>query len=171
MKGLKAVSIAIVLMMVFCGAAMAGRSGQQRGEGFEGKLHGHGGGFMGFKFLKELNLSDTQKTQIANILAKHQEEGKNLFTNLGEAKKNLLELTTADEFNEAAVRQAAQAAASVKEELAVTGAKIFAEIKPVLTTEQLTLLKTRKAEMFEKMKARMTSKHSKLEAWIESHIE
>jgi len=171
MKGLKAVSIAMVLVMVFCGAAMAGRSGQQCGDRAEGKFYGHGGGFMGFKLLKELNLSETQKTQIANVLAKYREEGKNLTDSLAQAKKNVLDLVTADEFNEAAIRQAAQNAASVKEELAVMGAKVFAEIKPLLTAEQLNLLKTRKAEMAEKMKSHAASKRSKLETWIESHIE
>jgi len=44
--------------------------------------------------------------------------------------------------------------------MVVLRAKIFSEIRPILTPEQLEQLKERRAEKVEKMKARMAARES-----------
>ncbi|NIV92360.1 hypothetical protein GWN42_06035, partial [candidate division KSB1 bacterium] len=66
------------------------------------------------------------------------------------------------EFDENEIRNAYRQAAPIKEELLVMGAKMMAEMKAVLTPEQLQLLEERKAERFEEMKNRF-------DRWFENH--
>lgn len=165
MKGFKTVSIALVFVMVFCSASLAGRFGEGR-HGF-----GMGHGFMGFKILKELNLSDEQKAGIAAVILKYRDERRQHIDTLIEARANLADTVLAETFNEADVRQAFEAAAALQEEAAVMRAKIFSEIRPLLTPEQLALITQRKTELFEKIKDRMAFGQSVFDAWLESASE
>jgi protein CpxP len=165
MKGFKTLSIALVFVMFFCSASLAGR--------FRDGQHGFGmgHGFMGFKILEELNLSDAQKAGISEIILKYRDERRQHIDKLIEARKNLSDTVLAETFNEADVRQAFGEAAALQEEAAVIRAKIFSEIRPLLTPEQLALISQRKAELFEKIKDRMAFGQSVFDAWLESYSE
>ncbi|MCP4346476.1 MAG: Spy/CpxP family protein refolding chaperone [Desulfobacterales bacterium] len=168
MRAIKTLSMVLVLVMVFSGMAIAGKGGDDSGRK-RGMKHHRGFG-MGLKALLSLDLSDAQKTEVANILKKYQDDMKTAADKLAEAKNNMGDLIHADEFNEAEIRKAFQAASSIKEELVVLKAKIFSEIKPVLTPEQIETLEERKAKHAEKRKKHMDKRFSKLDSWIESHI-
>ncbi|QTA90467.1 Spy/CpxP family protein refolding chaperone [Desulfonema magnum] len=166
MKAMKTLSMVLVLVMLFSGAAMAGKFGKHH--------HGFGmdGGFMGFRgLIRQLDLSEAQKTEVANVLTKYRDNIRNTADSLAETRGNMNTVMLTEEFNEANLREAFQKAASLQEDFFVLRAKIFSEIKPLLTPEQLELLKQKKAEMTEKMKARMNFRHSKFDAWLESHGE
>lgn len=170
MKGIKTVSIALVLVMIFTGAAVAGGFGRHHGgPGGFGK-HGMGGG-MGLKALMHLDLSETQKAEVAEVFTKYQEDRENVRASVMTARENLFTAVHADEFNEADVRQASKAVAAAMEEGAVLKAKIIAEVKPILTPEQIALLKERRAKKTEKMKEHKASKHSMLENWLKAEHE
>ncbi|MDM8526243.1 Spy/CpxP family protein refolding chaperone [Desulfococcaceae bacterium HSG8] len=161
MKGTKTLSIVLVLVMIFAGTALAG--------GFGG--FGHGGMGKGFRALMGLDLSDAQKTQVANIITKYRDNIRTSVNNLLDAKKHLNDVMLAEEFNEAAVREAFQQIAAAGEELAVLKAKIAVEVRPVLTPDQIAQFREQRAEMTEAVKEHMESKRSKFDAWLESHAE
>ncbi len=168
MRTIKTLSMVLVIVMVFSGMAIAGKNGHDRERGF---MKHHRGFGMGLRALLSLDLSDAQKTEVANILKKYRDDMRNAADKLAEAKKNMGDLIYADEFNEAEIRKAFQAMSPIKEEFVVLKAKIVSEIKPVLTPEQVETLKERKAKGKEKRKERMEKKRSKLDSWIESHSE
>ncbi|HHC24666.1 MAG TPA: periplasmic heavy metal sensor [Desulfobacterales bacterium] len=171
MKGIKTVSIALVLVMIFTGAALAGGFGRHHGGGHGGfGRHGMGGG-MGLKALMHLDLSDTQKAEVAEVFTKYQEDREDVRNSIMTARENLFTAIHADEFSEAGVRQASQAVASVMEEGAVLKAKIVAEVKPILTPEQIALMKERRAKRTEKMKERREFKRSMHENWLQTESE
>ena len=165
MRTIKTLSMVLILVMVFSGMAIAGHG---REHGF---MKHHRGMGYGLRALLSLDLSDAQKTEVANILKKYRDDMRTSADKLAEAKKNMGEMIHADEFNEAEIRKAFQAISPIKEELVVLRAKIISEIKPVLTPEQIETLKERKAERAEKWKGRKGNKRSKLDSWIESHSE
>ena len=171
----KTLCMALVLVMAFSGAAMAGRfggggfgghhgggSGGHHGGGFGGPgecgFRGPGGGFGGG--FRGLNLTDEQKTAVNDVLSKNLDEKTNLMDTLATAKENMGNIIHADEFNEVSVREAFQQMAAALEELAVLKARTFSEIRPILTPEQLEQLKERKAERVTKMKERMAARQS-----------
>ncbi len=149
-QSIQALSITLVCIMMICGVSIAGESkGNHRGRGMEkGK---------GLGMFKGLNLTDEQKTGVSNILSKYQENIKNKRTILSGAREEMAAAISADEFNETNIRKAFQKVASAREELIVIRAKIFSEVKPLLTAEQLASLKERKAKRMERVKAPMDS--------------
>lgn len=118
---------------------------QKRGEfGHRGgRLDGMRG--LGF-FARNLNLNEAQKTQIEQITANYRESAKALHEQqraLGQDKDSAFDNRT---FNEAAVRQAAQARANLQVELEVSRARMMSEIYAVLTPEQKTQLATERQQ-------------------------
>lgn len=156
--------IALIFAVLAAGTALAGRFGKN------GHDFGMGRGFMGLRILKELNLSETQKTDAANILVKYRDEAKTVADTLSAAREKLADTVLADEFNEGAVRLAVRELAAAGEELAVLAAKAVSELRPVLTPEQIEQVKQKRSEIKEKMKERTASRRSKIDKWLESHI-
>ncbi|MDO9263546.1 MAG: Spy/CpxP family protein refolding chaperone [Desulfosalsimonadaceae bacterium] len=99
---------------------------------------GMGGGMMMFK---ELNLSDRQQEQVKAVMDRHQNEMQGLDAKIDAARKSVHEAVHADVFNEQRIRDAHKTLAAEKENMAVLRGKIFSEIRPILTPEQVTQLK------------------------------
>ena len=123
------------LAVALVAASVIGVAQQQGGEGREGKRgrHGSHGGGLG-RFPSELNLTDAQQEQIKQIIARHKESTAPLRERLRAARN-----TDRDEsgtFNEAQVRQAAEARAAAQVELEVASARLRSEMMAVLTPEQ-----------------------------------
>ncbi len=156
--------IALVFAVLAAGTALAGKFGKN------GHDFGMGRGFMGLKILKELHLSEIQKTDAANILIKYRDEAKTAADTLAAAREKLADTVLADEFNEGAVRLAVRDIAAAGEELAVLGAKAVSELRPILTPAQLEQVKQKQSEMKAKMKEHTASRRSKIDKWLESHI-
>lgn len=125
-----------------------------------GKEHGHDGrrggrgGMEGFGFFgHNLNLSDAQKTQLEAITARHREATKNLHEQgraLHQNKSGAFDGT----FNEAAVRQAAQARANLHVEMEVARARMMSEMYAVLTPEQKAQLAAERQQWEQKRQER-----------------
>jgi len=112
---------------------------------------GMGDGMMMFK---HLDLTEQQQDQIKAVMNRHQKEMQELDEKIDAARKSVHEAVRADTFNEQAIRDAQKPLATEMENMAVLRGKIFSEIRPVLTPEQLTQLKETKNRKGEKMKDR-----------------
>ncbi|MDH3964502.1 MAG: Spy/CpxP family protein refolding chaperone [Deltaproteobacteria bacterium] len=151
----KALIAALALTIVFAGAFTVGAMNFGGHSGFTGVM---GSRILGLKTLIQLNLSDSQKSRILSIIEKYENDIESAKNNLREARHNIRAAMQAGEFNENAIRNAHRQAAPIKEELLVLGAKMKAEMKTVLTSEQLQLLEERKAERIERFRDRLDSR-------------
>lgn len=155
----KALTAALVLTIVFTGAYAVDAMHFGKHSGSAGVM---GSRVLGLKTLIQLNLSDSQKSRILSIIEKYENDIESAKNNLREARHNIRAAIQAGEFNENEIRKAYRQAAPIKEELLVMGAKMKAEMKTVLTPEQLQLLEERKAERIEEMRGRF-------DRWFENH--
>ena len=142
MKLSKALIGVLFLTTFFAGAVAveAGRFGR----------HHRPSGMMGseFRTLKaiiQLDLSDSQKSKITSIIEKYENERAGLKESLREARKNLTRVLEAEPADEAQIRSALRREAPIREKLFVQRVKMAAELKTVLSPEQLQLLEQGKA--------------------------
>ncbi len=152
MKFNKALVGVLFLTIFFTGAVAvkAGRFGRHHG------AHGiMGPGFHGLKTLIQLDLSDSQKLKIMSIIEKYENQRASLKESLREARKNLTRVLETEQPDEDQMRSALRRAAPIREELFVLRVKMAAELKTVLTPEQLQLLEQRQAHRTERLKARI----------------
>ena len=101
------------------------------------------------RFIEDLDLSEEQKVQVEAIIDKYEDDKDSLLESLKEAREKVSEVIFAEEFNEAAVRAAIGEVSPIMEELVVLHAKIIAELRTVLTPEQIGYLKGRMEAMKE----------------------
>jgi len=166
MKGRK--SIVAFWVLVYILVAGLGAYAFDTVSGLPGRGHGHHrGGFL--KVLTQLNLTDSQKQEIAGILKQHRDEAQEFRNNLFKARTALMETITATDFNEAAVRKAAGQLAGYGEDLAVLRAKVFAKIKEQLTVEQQETVQRIKADLASRMQKRIAHKIGFLDQWIDEN--
>jgi Spy/CpxP family protein refolding chaperone len=166
MKGRK--SIVAFWVLVYILVAGLGAYAFDTVTGLPGKGHGHHrGGFL--KVLTQLNLTDSQKQEIAGILKQHRDEAQELRNNLFKARTALMEIITATDSNETAVRGTARQVAGYGEELAVLRAKLFARIKEQLTPEQLETVQKIKADLALRMQKRIAHKIGFWDQWIDEN--
>ena len=105
---------------------------QAQGEGFR---HGPGPRDGLGPLARDLNLTDDQKAQIKKITDSSKESNKALFDQLRTLHQNEPDPLSGN-FDEAAVRAAAEARAKVQIELEVSRAKMMSQIAGILTAEQ-----------------------------------
>ncbi|MCB1036605.1 MAG: Spy/CpxP family protein refolding chaperone [Acidobacteria bacterium] len=134
---LAALMVAAVLAPVFLFA------GPGRGGGFG--HHGRHGG-PGFPGLRGLDLSEAQRTQIHEIFSAQREQGEAAREQLHQARQALADQIHAETFDEVAIRQAAQQVSALEENQAVERARLFQQIRQILTPEQLQQLETMKQD-------------------------
>ena len=160
MKQSKTLTMVLVLVVMLVGAVAT------TAEVFPGHHRRGTRGFRlpGLKTFIELDLSDSQKSQVLNILEKYQRPRQDTLDSLLEARKHLATVTHAEEFNEDDVRKAYRKISSMEEELFVLRAKMMTELRAVLNPEQIELLRERRAQRTEKMRNR-------LETWLQNRSE
>lgn len=101
---------------------------------------GHGprhGGFMAGRIAERLELTDQQRERIGEIRDSYSEEARALLENLGAERRELATAIHADPLDESAIRDAASQVARVEADMAVQRARIFSEIRQILTPEQV----------------------------------
>ena len=130
------------------GIAWAGHHGGDKSKGGHHMEKGDGP----IKFLKKLDLTQDQQDQVKVIMNQHQSEKQVLPENTKNAKKALREAIHADTFNEQAIRTASKTLSANMEEMAVFRGKIFAEIRPILTPEQIEKLSKMRTRHHKRMK-------------------
>ena len=90
---------------------------------------------------EELELTQEQEQRIKATLREHKDTLKELIAALHQARSQLRQAIQSPDANESAVRSAATKVAAVEADLAVERMKLYAQINPVLSGEQLQKLK------------------------------
>jgi len=178
MKWNQVLGVALVVTIVLCGAAMVtarGFGSNHRGP-FPNEDFANGdfpkGEPVPLLGLMGLDLSNEQKTQIADILTDHYDALISTFKSLGAAQEGLSAAILAEEFNKNDLLNAIQQLSSIKGELALLRAEITTEVRTeVLSSEQIERLEERALGRMEKMKERMESQISRLDEWVEANSE
>lgn len=97
------------------------------------------------RMLEQLDLTDDQQEQIDRLTADHRSAMKDRRELVRDGRMAMRDLVHAEEFDEAAIREAAMAVAEAEADMAVERARLRHEIHKVLTPEQ----REKAAEMFQ----------------------
>ncbi len=92
-----------------------------------------GRGLTGLKTFIELNLSETQRTEMLRIIDKYQDKRQSTRENLREARENLRNAMKSEKFDEGGVRTAYRQMSSIQEDMLVLGVQMRSELKALLT--------------------------------------
>jgi periplasmic protein CpxP/Spy len=150
-SGALAMAAAILLGVGVAGFAQDGARREWAGGG--GPRHGGPGrgGHGGFvPFLRDLNLSDAQKTQVKQLADSFEESTKALRERLDAQRESEMDGLKDGAFDEAAVRAAAQERASAHVEMEVARARMMSQVYALLTTEQKAQLAERRQQFEQK---------------------
>jgi protein CpxP len=112
-----------------------GRRGGPDGPGFGRMGRGGPGGPFGLP-LRALNLTDAQREQVRVIVEQREAETRAIGERALAAREALHAATTSASFDEGLVRARAAELATVEADLAVTRARVFADVFQILTPEQ-----------------------------------
>lgn len=151
---------------LFCFAILI--SGILTGNGYAFAPPHHRGGCLGLRGLMTLDLSDSQKAEVGGVIDKYREEGKALVDSLFEARENSRAAMQAEPFDEEKVRQAFQQISPILEDLMVLKAKVMAEVRPLLTADQLELLNQQWSQRCERMRHGKRFGESMVDAWLQT---
>jgi Spy/CpxP family protein refolding chaperone len=80
------------------------------------------------------------------IMDKYKEERESLWERMRRARANMRNVIRLEKLDENALRKAFRESSSVREEIFVLGARMRAELKTVLTPEQLKIIKERRSK-------------------------
>ncbi len=143
---------------------------------FGGGHRGHGpeGGFHGMRALMQLDLSADQKHAVSDILKKYEKDQDKARDSVQERRQQMAALMTAEDFNEAAIRQTFQQTSAAMEEAVVLRARMFADIKGILNGDQLEQLAEMQQNREERMAQRKKHREFKravLETWLQTDSE
>lgn len=120
------------------------------------------------ELLGELNLSAEQKGELFAIVMKNRDNRKNAIESVQEIRSQfsnvVLDILNED-FDEEKVRQTYRESTAKMEDFVIAGAKMLAEMKTVLTPEQLEQLQKRLPELLEESHGSFHSRHSMLKSW------
>jgi Spy/CpxP family protein refolding chaperone len=195
MKQIKYISIIMLMVISLISTAAAEKScetGEYMSGHSQGARHkGHGmmdgpglmnrpmkgiGGIT-LKQLMHMDLSDTQKKGVANILLTYRDDNRNMTDQLMKAKKAFFETVSAKNgSDESAVRQSFKQMSAIMEDLVVQKTKIMADLKPILSKEQLKEIaahksgKSDKKDKSKKMKKHHDVHQDMMDTWINTYV-
>jgi Spy/CpxP family protein refolding chaperone len=92
-------------------------------------------------FATEFNLTDQQRQQIQNVMARHRQEIATQWENVWKHRETLHEAVMAQTPNDQAIHQAAESLGKAVGDFAVVAARLKTEISPILTEQQRTALR------------------------------
>ncbi len=118
------------------------RGGGGHGFGDRGQSGPRGEHFLHF-MLRGLDLTDAQKEQIRGLLEQEREGAEDRHTALRDAHQSLHQLATAETYDAAAVKAAAETIGRLSAEMAENRARVGNSIYQVLTPEQRQQLEER----------------------------
>ena len=142
MKSRNALTVTLAALIVFALAFSA--DAKPFGPAFGNREHG--GALAALQTFLALKLTDAQQEQMKSIIAKYQDQGRELKTKMEEARRNTWDVLNAAPLNEGNARNAFRNASTVREEMFILRVKMMAELKSVLTPDQVNLLKERRAQ-------------------------
>jgi Spy/CpxP family protein refolding chaperone len=145
----KVIAVSALALLIAGGSAMVfaqgpGPRGPRGGPGLGGGLP-----------LRELSLTEAQRTQVQQLVEKHREGTRVLMERAQKARAAQRQAVDAIPTNESAIRTAAAAVAEVEADLAVQQAQLQNEIFNLLTPEQQQQLQKVRADREARMKERM----------------
>jgi periplasmic protein CpxP/Spy len=105
-------------------------------QGRPGRGRGGPGGPLGGLPLRELSLTESQREQVRTIVEPREAETRAIGERAMAARRALHAATTSASFDEGLVRARAAELASVEADLAVSRARIYADVFEILTPEQ-----------------------------------
>jgi protein CpxP len=133
---------------------------------------GHrGGGFAGLKMLMQLDLTDSQKTQIRDMLPAYRAEQEVRRDALRDKRQKMRDLIEAERFDEEAVRQAFRATAPLMEDMAVSRAQFMHDLKAVLTPEQVDRFKAKHMNREKHRDEHRRVREAMLDTWLRTPAE
>ncbi|MBM3779602.1 MAG: periplasmic heavy metal sensor [Acidimicrobiia bacterium] len=156
-----ATGAALVLATVLATAVAAqgpgpGRMGRSGGPGGPG---GRGGPGVAGLPLGQLDLTEAQRTQIRDVMTRHQADGRAAADKLRQAREVQREASQAVPLNEGAIRMAASAVADAEADAAIVQARIHNEVFALLTSEQQAKAK----QIADQREARMEQRRKQME--------
>lgn len=146
---------ALLLMAAVVGFAQGGPQqgpGGPRGPRGERDFGERGGGPI--PFLRDLNLTDAQKAQVKQIVDNFEASTKELHQKLRAMRSQEGNVLKDGAFDEAAVRSAAQARASIEVELEVARARMRSQVYAILTPEQKAKIAERRQQFEQRRQQR-----------------
>lgn len=191
-KKIFAVSLVLILSMVLVGAAGAQKEcpmnkkagGHCRGMGPDGPGSmacpgmGNGIGGIGLKQIMSMDLTDAQKTKVANLLAAHRAESRQLADSLTEARQRFFDILDSKKAgDETTVRQAFRQMSEIMEDQVVLKTKLMAELKPVLSKDQLRDLtdfspkNSKDQKSMKQMKNKQDVHRAMMDTWIATYAD
>jgi Spy/CpxP family protein refolding chaperone len=138
--------LAVVLLLAVLGAIAVSqtvRRAHMRGDGMMGGAMFGDPGFGGFMLghlARRLELTDTQRAQVKQIIAKEKPAFQPLMLQMAQNHQQMRQLVMAGAFDEAKVRELASQQTQTMTELTVQRARVASEMLQVLTAEQKTKL-------------------------------
>jgi Spy/CpxP family protein refolding chaperone len=138
-------------------------------QGFAQKMSQRRGQFQ--QVFKELNLSKEQMKELFSIVMKYRENRGDVMESFQDIRTKFVNMLLTEEFNEEKVRQTYQESAAKMEEFVVTGAKMAAEMKAVLTPEQVEILQEKETELLAQFQEHGHSRHAMFGRWFHHHGE
>lgn len=127
---------------------------------------GHGGGWGRLEMLMQLDLTDTQKAQIREMLPAYRAEKEGLRDALHAKRQHMQTLMEADRLDEEAVRQTFREMAPLMEDMAVLGGRFRHDIKAVLTPEQVAAVLDRRLNREKRRGEHHRMRASMLDTWL-----
>ncbi|MCP3982498.1 MAG: Spy/CpxP family protein refolding chaperone [bacterium] len=154
-KPLKSTLIVALLFVasVVTTAALAAPQGRGFGPGGGRGPGGPDGERLG-RVMEQLDLTDTQREQVTEIFESRRETLRGAIESQREAREALMQQIHADDFSEAAIREAAWRLAELEADAAVARGRAFQEIRQVLTAAQLEELEQLRADMRQRKQGR-----------------
>lgn len=158
-----AVAVAVPIALAQSeGTDRAGKKERRAERGAFGKHRGnHRGrfneGMLGGRLMKQLELTDAQKAQLAEIRKRNHESLQPLRKQIHEKRREMRSSSADGTFNESVVRQKLTEIAGLEAKLMAERFKVQQEMLTVLTTEQREKLN----QMREQFKARRAERRSK----------
>lgn len=139
---------ALLLAAAVAGFAQGGPQEGPRGprgpRGDRGERGPRGGGPI--PFLRDLNLTEAQRAQVKQIVDSFEASTRELREKMHSLRKGEADVLKDGAFDEAAVRSAAQARATIEVELEVARARMLSQVYAVLTAEQKAQLAERRQQ-------------------------
>jgi periplasmic protein CpxP/Spy len=120
--------------------------------------------------IKQLQLSDAQKKEIAGIISANRPALAAHKANLKSKTSDLLEAIHSPVFDETRIRQLHEQRAADAEEFAVVRGQILSQIRATLTVDQIKKLENYRKQLRHRMESRQEAIQLVLEGWVEDNI-
>lgn len=115
---------------------------------------------------EDLDITAAQKAQLFAVFIKNRDERQQAMTMMLETGEQVMDMVLNEEFDEDKVRQTYRQNTAKFEDFVVNRARMLAEMKEVLTPEQLQLLKDKMPELFAHVQDNMQNRHSVMGKWF-----